>query len=208
MPYTPPPAKTSISDTYPNPSNAVARIGFATLYDYLTNLLGTTGNPPEAQALLQVPGLTTSNTFAAKQTFNGAASAVAQRTTNIVEPITVLASPATGTLNFDFTTQSILYYTQNATANFTLNIRGSSMASTNTLLAIGDSICVSFLNTNGATAYYLSALQIDGNAVVPKWQGGTAPTTGNASSIDAYNFSIIKTAANAYTALASVSKFA
>ena len=52
MPYTAPPAKTSISDTYPNPSNAVARAGFGQLWEYVTNLLGATGSPPAAQAAL------------------------------------------------------------------------------------------------------------------------------------------------------------
>jgi hypothetical protein len=57
MAYSPPPAKTEISDTYPNPSNAVARAGFGTLWDYVTGLLGMTGNPAAAQTALQlVPG--------------------------------------------------------------------------------------------------------------------------------------------------------
>lgn len=32
-----PPLKTAISDTYPNPSNATARVGFGALYDYVTS---------------------------------------------------------------------------------------------------------------------------------------------------------------------------
>jgi hypothetical protein len=72
----------------------------------------------------------------------------------------------------------------------------------------GESISVTFLATQGATAYYNSAVTIDGNSVTPKWQGGTAPTSGNASSIDSYNFVIIKTGSAAFTVLASVTKFA
>ena len=59
-----------------------------------------------------------------------------------------------------------------------------------------------FLNTSGSTAYYPSAFTIDGTSVTPKWSGGTAPSAGNASAIDAYSFTIIKTAANTYTVLA------
>jgi hypothetical protein len=60
-----------------------------------------------------------------------------------------------------------------------------------------------FLNTNGATAYYPTAFQVDTVAVTPKWSGGTAPSAGNASAIDAYSFTIIKTAATpTYTVLA------
>jgi hypothetical protein len=124
------------------------------------------------------------------------------------EITTVSATASTGTINFDALTQSVLYYTTNASGNFTINVRGNSGTSLNTLMATGDNLTVAFLCTNGSTAYYNSAFQIDGNAVTPKWQGGTAPTTGNASSIDVYVYSIIKTGSAAFTVLASQTKFA
>jgi hypothetical protein len=126
----------------------------------------------------------------------------------IEEDINIVASAATGTINLDVTTASVWYYTTNATANHTLNIRYSSVVSLNTALAVGDSITVVWMNTNGATAYYPTAYEIDGSAVTPKWQGGTAPTAGNASSIDAYSLTIIKTASATFTVLASQTKFA
>jgi hypothetical protein len=126
----------------------------------------------------------------------------------IEEDINIVASAATGTINLDVTTASVWYYTTNATANHTLNIRYSSGVSLNTALAVGDSITVVWMNTNGATAYYPTAYEIDGSAVTPKWQGGTAPTAGNASSIDAYSLTIIKTASATFTVLASQTKFA
>lgn len=55
MAYSAPPARTEISDTYPNPSNAVARVGFGKLWDYVTGLLGSTGSPTAAKAALLVP---------------------------------------------------------------------------------------------------------------------------------------------------------
>ena len=125
------------------------------------------------------------------------------------EDVNVVASAATGTINFEFSTASVWYYTTNATANHTLNFRYSSGTSLSTALATGDAITLVWLNTNGATAYYPNVIQIDGSTVTPKWQGGTAPTQGNASSIDAYSFTIIKTAATpTYTVLASQTKFA
>ena len=130
---------------------------------------------------------------------------------NIDEPGTVSATAATGTINFDITTQSVLYYTTNASGNFTINFRGSSGTTLASLMAVGDTISVSFLNTNGSTAYYNSAVQVDGTGtgVTTKWQGGTAPTSGNASAVDVYNYVIIKTAATpTYTVLASQTKFA
>jgi hypothetical protein len=126
----------------------------------------------------------------------------------IEEDINIVASAATGTINFEFGTASIWYYTSNATANHTLNFRYSSTVSLNTALPVGDTLTLVWLNTNGATAYYPSTIQIDGTTVTPKWQGGTAPTAGNASSIDAYVFTIIKTASATFTVLASQTKFA
>jgi hypothetical protein len=118
------------------------------------------------------------------------------------ERTTVSATAATGTVNFDAVTQGVLYYTSNASANWTLNIRGNSGTTLSSLLAVGDSITVAFLVTNGATAYYQTALNIDGVAQTVKYSGGTAPSAGNASSIDAYSFTIIKTAATpTYTVL-------
>lgn len=138
----------------------------------------------------------------------GSSSIAALETPNIIEISTVTATAATGTINYDITTQSVLYYTSNASGNFTINFRGSSGTSLNTIMATGDTFTVTFLNTNGATAYYNSAVQVDGSSVTPKWQGGTAPTSGNASSIDAYTYAIVKTGSAAFTVLASQTKFA
>ena len=124
------------------------------------------------------------------------------------ERTTVSATAATGTINFDASTQGVLYYTTNASANWTLNVRGSSSASLDSILTTGDSITVAFLATQGSTAYYQSAFQIDGASVTPKWQGGTAPSAGNVSSIDSYIFTIIKTGSAAFTVFGSQTKFA
>jgi len=125
------------------------------------------------------------------------------------ERTTVSATAATGTINFDAVTQGVLYYTSNASANWTLNIRGNSSTTLSSILAVGDAITVTHLVTQGATAYYNSAVQVDGSSVTPKWQGGTAPTAGNASSVDAYVYTVVKTAATpTYTVFASQTKFA
>lgn len=125
------------------------------------------------------------------------------------ERCNIVAAAATGTINIDALTAAIWYYTSNASANHTLNIRGNSGTTLNSILATGDSITVVWLNTNGATPYYPNVIQVDGSSVTPKWQGGTAPTAGNASSIDAYTFTVIKTAATpTYTVLGAQTKFA
>jgi len=124
------------------------------------------------------------------------------------ERTTVAATAATGTVAFDALTQSVLYFTSNASANWTLNIRGNSGTTLNSILATGDAITVTHLVTQGSTAYYNSAVQIDGTSVTPKWQNGAAPSNGSTNSIDAYTYTIIKTASATYTVIASQSKFA
>ena len=137
----------------------------------------------------------------------GSSSVSAFKTPNIAEVNTISATAATGTINYDVTTQSVLYYTTNASGNFTVNFRGSSGTTLNTLMQTGESISATFLVTNGATAYYNSAVQVDGSSVTPKWQGGTAPTSGNASSIDSYTYVIIKTGSATFTVLAAQTQF-
>lgn len=127
---------------------------------------------------------------------------------NLFEVATVSATAATGTINFDVMTQSVVYYTSNASANWTLNVRGNSTTSLNSIMSTGQSLTVAFLVTQGSTAYYQSALQIDGSAVTPKWQGGTAPTSGNSSSVDVYVVVIVKTGSATFSAFASQTKFA
>jgi hypothetical protein len=123
------------------------------------------------------------------------------------EDVNVVASAATGTINFDVSTASVWYYTSNATANHTLNFRYSSGATLSSVLAVGDAITLVWLNTNGATPYYPNVIQIDGTTVTPKVPA--AISAGNASAIDAYTFTIIKTAATpTYTVLETQTKFA
>jgi hypothetical protein len=134
-------------------------------------------------------------------TINGAKS--------ILEDVTITASAPTATTNFDYVTQSIQYYTSNASTNFTLNIRGNSVTTFNSLLTAGQALTMVLMVTNGATPYRPTVFQIDGSAITPEWQGGTAPTAGNANSIDVYSFTVIKTAGSpTYVVLASQSQFA
>jgi hypothetical protein len=147
-------------------------------------------------------------TFTATQTFSGTSSATAIVLNDAAEVATVSATAATGTINYDITTQSVLYYTSNASANWTVNFRGSSGTSLNTLMTTGQSMTVAFLVTQGSTAYYNSAVQVDGttSGVTTRWLGG-APTAGNASGIDSYRYLLIKTGSATFTVLASNTQF-
>ena len=150
---------------------------------------------------------TAANSFTGKQTFTGSSSVISSKFVNALEGVTVSATAATGTINYDVTTQSVLYYTSNASANWTVNFRASSGTTLNTAMATGESITVGFLVTQGSTAYYNNAVTVDGTSVTPKWQNGSAPTSGNVSSIDAYSYTIVKTGSAAFTVFASQVQF-
>jgi len=127
---------------------------------------------------------------------------------SVAEKITVEATAATGTKNYDVLTQAVLYYTSDASGDWTLNIRGDGSTSLNSIMDTGESITVAHLVTIGSSEYRNSALQVDGSSVTPKYAGGSAPSEGNTNSIDSYVYTIIKTGDATFTALASLTQFA
>lgn len=148
------------------------------------------------------------NAFIVNSSFTGKALNV-QGTSKLqqtLEKSTVSATAATGTINFDALTQAVLYYTSNASANWTVNFRGNGSVALNDIMTTGESLTVAFLVTQGSTPYYNSAVQIDGSSVSPKWQNA-APTSGTANSIGAYSYVIFKTGNAAFTVIASQSEF-
>ena len=147
------------------------------------------------------------STFTAKQTFTGSSSVISSKFVNALEKISTSATAATGTINYDVTTQSIVYFTSNASANWTVNFRASSGTSLDTAMATGETVTAVFLVTNGATAYYNNVVQVDGVTVTPKWQNGSAPTAGNINSVDSYSYAIVKTGSAAFTVFASLVQF-
>jgi len=123
------------------------------------------------------------------------------------ERTTITATAAGSTVQFDTKTQGVLYYTSNSTGNWTLNVRGDSGTTLNSLMTTGDALTIVFMATN-STAYYSTALTIDGNAITPKFQNGVAFAAGSASAIDIYTYTIFKTASATFTVLAGQTKFA
>jgi hypothetical protein len=181
----------------------------------VTGTTGLTGVLTANVANITTANITTANVatmsgttnYTGTQTFTGSTTAIAAVFQDAAEVATVSATAATGTINYDVTTQSVLYYTTNASANWTVNIRGNGTTSLNTLMSTGQSLTVVFLVSQGATAYYNNALTIDGSSVTPKYQGGTAWSSGNASGIDAYSYTIVKTGSAAFTVFASQTQF-
>ena len=158
----------------------------------ITASTGLTGGGTSGTVTLAIDTGTTVDLATAQNLSNKVLIAPEERTT-------VSTSAATATTNFDADTQGVLYLTGSTTSDWTLNVRGSGSTTLNSKLATGDSMSIIFIVTNGGTAYKHSALTIDGSAQTVNWSGGTAPAAGNASSKDAYSFTIFKTASATYT---------
>ena len=128
--------------------------------------------------------------------------------TNLTEKVTVAATAATGTINYDTGTQSVVYFTSAAAGDWTINFRDSSGTTLNSKLAIGEAITLVHLVTLTGAEYRNTTVQVDGSSITPEWQGGSAPTAGNPNSIDSYAYTIIKTGDAAFTILAALTQFA
>ena len=126
----------------------------------------------------------------------------------ICEKITITAGSVPSALNFDALSQAIMYYTGNATANWTVNVRGNGVTTLNSMLAVGQSLTITVMATQGTTAYYSTGLFIDGTGQTLRWQNKSAPTLGTPSGIEIYTYTIIKTAATpTYIVLASITTY-
>ena len=150
--------------------------------------------------------LSANNTWTGTQTFNGTSSIFGTVLLDSAETVNVVAAAPSSTTNFYIQSGSVQYYTSNAANNWTLNIAFSSGTSLNTALTTGQSVTFTLVTTQSTTAYYNSAVTIDGTSVTPKWIGG-APTAGNASGFDVYRFAVIKTASATYSVLASLTQY-
>ena len=126
----------------------------------------------------------------------------------LAEKVTIAATGTTGTVNCDVITQAVLYHTSASAGNFTVNVRGDGSTTLNNIMDTNESVTIAFLTTNTGTPYYNNAFTIDGSSVTPEWQGGAAPTAGNANSVDVYTYTIIKTGSAAFTVLAAQTQFA
>jgi hypothetical protein len=119
-----------------------------------------------------------------------------------------LITAQTGTYNFDLIGNSIRYTTANATANLTLNFRGSIATTANAYIANGQSITSTYVMQTGATGYTISSVQIDGSVQTVKWLNGIVPSVKTNSTM-VYTFTIVKTATTpSYSILGSSTQYA
>ena len=123
------------------------------------------------------------------------------------EEVSIAASAATGTINYNVKDATVVYYTSDATGNWTLNIRGDASNSLDSLMSTGESLSLVFIASQGSSAYYQSGFQIDGSSNAIQWINDTAPSAGVANGLDVYSFTIIKTGAATFTVLGSLNSY-
>ena len=201
--------------------NTTATLGNAAIG--LGNTTTTVGNLNLGNVLITSVATTFPNSFLANSTatLGNATLTLGSQTTTvgnlalnnatieaIQEPANITATAANATINIDILSNVVVYCTANATGNFTVNFRGNSGTTFNNAVPANTSISSTLITAQGATAYYNSLVQVDGSTVTPKWQGGGAPTSGNANATDTYVYVVMKSAVNTYTILASQTKFA
>jgi len=127
----------------------------------------------------------------------------------VFEAVTVSTTFVTA-FTYDVLTQAVYFQNVNLGSNFTVNFRGNASTTLNSALATGESVTAALITKQANTTFFnTSVLTVDGTStgVTVVYQGGTAPTTGNASSNDVYTYTAIKTAASTYTILASQTQF-
>lgn len=125
----------------------------------------------------------------------------------VIEKVAIDTSTS-GLFQAELAERAVVYLTNNQTANRQINFRGDGSTSLDSMLAVGESITMSVLADQGATPYYFNTYTIDGSAATMRWSGGSAPSGGNASGIDVYSFTIIKTASATFTVLGSLTQYA
>lgn len=150
---------------------------------------------------------TVTTNFTALQTFSGSSTAFGAALKNAKELTLVISAAPSATQNIYISQGASTYFTVSATTNWTFNIAFSSSTALNSAMSINDTVTVALITTQGSTAYYPSVFQIDGTTITPKWLGATAPSSGNASSVDVYHYTITKIANSTYTVLASQSQY-
>ena len=186
---------------------------------------GTTGFTPSSAttgAVTLAGTLAVANGGTGTTTSTGSGSTVLSTNAVLTAPFETVSSSATALSGstaaaLNAATSTFYNYTANPTAAFTVNI-------TNAPTTTGQSVTFAMLVNNGSTAYLplnftvngnqagasSSVLPVEGatnNGITTRYQGGTAWTAADASTIDSYTFVVICTGSSTWTVLVSLTKF-
>ena len=105
------------------------------------------------------------------------------------EKVQVTAGKLSDNLQINLDNGMLHYFTTQETATSAPNITSS--VGISTAMAIGDAITLTVVTT-AAAAGYAANWTIDHGAVTEEWNGGAAPSAGNASGLDVYTLTVIK----------------
>jgi hypothetical protein len=139
---------------------------------------------------------------------NNLASNLKISLTQVFETANVFTTAVGGNVDIDLQNNTLYFFSSNTTANVTFNFRANTQNTLDSQLAIGQTVTSGILLKQGVVRYRAN-VYIDGTLQSPWWLGNSAPSyaAGQQESIDTYSFSILKTAANVYTVLASNANF-
>ena len=121
------------------------------------------------------------------------------------EKVKITAGKLSDNQTINLTNGMVHYFTTAETTTATPNI--VSTTGINTEMATGDVVSVTIITT-AAAAGYAASVTVDGAGELLKWVGGSAPTTGAASGLDIYTYSIIKTGDGAFTIIGNLTNAA
>ena len=128
--------------------------------------------------------------------------------TQVFETGNVYSTAVGGNVNIDLQNNTLYFFSSNTTANVTFNFRANTQNTLDSQLGVGQTVTSAILLKQGATRYRAN-VYVDGVLQSPWWLGNSAPSyaTTQQESIDIYSFSVLKTAANVYTVIASNANF-
>ena len=135
----------------------------------------------------------------------------------LIEKAVFSGTALTGEQTINVANGAVYYYYADSAADFSLKITVGS-SSLNALMAIQEAITIVVFTAQGISAKKLSAITIDeltsgapGTLPTPqatvRWFGGVSYPSGNASSVDTYTITILKTGNNTFDVFASQSSF-
>ena len=166
-------------------------------------------------------GAISANNFAGGGiTSNVLASNLSISLTRVLESANINVIAPRGNVNIDIANNVVYYFNANSTANITFNLRANTQNTFDSVTTIGQSVTVAMIVRHGTTRH-VANVYIDGGLITTPANRTNATnaflylanTKPNFQSItneetNIYGYTILKTAANAYTVLASNSLFA
>jgi hypothetical protein len=125
----------------------------------------------------------------------------------LIENVNIVANKLSAVPNINLDNGMAHYYTTNETTTANPNV--FSTVGINTELATGETISVTVMSKpNGAGYFPRFSIDDKLTGITTYWNGGSAPSSANASGVDANSYQIIKTGDGTFDVLANASNFA